>query len=364
MASNGRRSSTREELELHELLSPLTCLPPASSAVSGSNVASTSALRPVPPAPPPASINAFDIAALIRQSVMQGFKDSMPLCESQRGKRPRELPPSTPVEPEGDLPDVGRDAVPEDLADITGVFGEDVNPTPTHDISDEEEELVHTYSPEHIPSHQPALSVAPQADLNNNDVSSAAARTDVPVPQAATAVGEQVLDLDLPSVDPHPPTNCHPSQKMMAWSARAATKELTTEERKELKDRFNAAEEFDSLLLPSDMPLKLFKALKSPVTKKRDYLLHRQDIEKYLYYASSDLCAGLRPLIEAFTQLDAMGGMGELKNLVGQGVLCMMSANLRISRGRREVGRRFIRLDCAEALFAVPPSPRVPLWRA
>ena len=35
----------------------------------------------------------------------------------------------------------------------------------------------------------------------------------------------------------------------------------------------------------------------------------------------------------------------------------MMSANLRISRGRREVGRRFIRLDCAEALFAVPPSP-------
>ena len=80
-------------------------------------------------------------------------------------------------------------------------------------------------------------------------------------------------------------------------------------------------------------------------------------MEKNLYNASSDLCAGLRPLIEAVSLLDDRGDCKDIKFLIGQGIQSALSANVRISRSRREVGRRFVRLDCAEALYSVsPPS--------
>ena len=118
------------------------------------------------------------------------------------------------------------------------------------------------------------------------------------------------------------------------------------------------AEEFDHLLLPVKMSSKLYKAMKSSVTKKRDYLMNRQDIEKNLYNASSDLCTAIRPLIEAVSLLEDKEGCGAIKHLIGLGLMGIISSNLKISRGRRELGRSFVRLDCAEALFSVAPSHR------
>ena len=167
---------------------------------------------------------------------------------------------------------------------------------------------------------------------------------------------EEPDDVDLPSISPRPPPTWHPKKSHMAWLSKAANREWSLEERKKVVDTFHGEEVYDKDLLPVKMPQKLYKALKSPVTKKRDYLFNRHEVEKNLYYASSDICAAIRPLLEALSLLDDRCDCSSEKNLIGQGIMGMLSANIRISRGRREVARRFVRLDCSDALFSVPPS--------
>ena len=124
-------------------------------------------------------------------------------------------------------------------------------------------------------------------------------------------------------------------------------------------DRFNAKAEYDEFLLPVKMPKKLYRALKSPVTKKRDYLLSRLEVERQLFNASFDLCIALRPLMEVFDLVLAMppnASTKNIKNLIGYCIMAVCSANLKISRGRREVARRFVRFDWAEDLYASKPS--------
>ena len=142
----------------------------------------------------------------------------------------------------------------------------------------------------------------------------------------------------------------------MAWLSKAANREWSLEDRKKVIETFHGEEVYDKDLLPVQMPKRLYKALISPVTKKRDYLFNRHEVEKNLFYASADVCAAIRPLLEALSLLDDKGGCSKEKNLIGQGIMGMLSANIKISRGRREVARRFVRLDCSEALFSVPPS--------
>ena len=75
-----------------------------------------------------------------------------------------------------------------------------------------------------------------------------------------------------------------------------------------------------------------------------------------MYNASSDLCTAIRPLIEAVSQLDDKEGCAPIKHLIGLGLMGILSSNIKISKGRRELGRRFVRLDCAEALYSVALS--------
>ena len=104
------------------------------------------------------------------------------------------------------------------------------------------------------------------------------------------------------------------------------------------------------------MPKKLYKAIKAPSLKQKDFLFNRSSAEKDLFNASADLCASLRPFIEAINLLDDKDGCGEIKNLIGVGMMGVFSANKKISKGRREIGRKCVRLDCADALYGVPPS--------
>ena len=80
-------------------------------------------------------------------------------------------------------------------------------------------------------------------------------------------------------------------------------------------DRFHAKAEYDEYLLPVKMPKKLYRALKSPVTKKRDYLLSRLEVERQLFNASYDLCIALRPLMEVFDLILAMPPNANTKNI-------------------------------------------------
>ena len=166
-------------------------------------------------------------------------------------------------------------------------------------------------------------------------------------------------DPDLPILDKRLPVNWAPSNKIVTFIKKAVDEEWTKEKRQLIVDRFNAKAEYDEFLLPVKMPKKLYRALKSPVTKKRDYLLSRLEVERQLFNASFDLCIALRPLMEVFDLVLAMppnASTKNIKNLIGYSIMAVCSANLKISRGRREVARRFVRLDWAEDLYASKPS--------
>ena len=165
-----------------------------------------------------------------------------------------------------------------------------------------------------------------------------------------------VPDADLPSVDTRPPAIWNPKPKIMKWVSDAVETEWSLEEQKKIVEKFHPEEKFDHLLNPVKMPKKLYKSIKAPSVKQKYYLFNHRNAEKYQFNASSDLCASLRPLIEAVSLLDDKAGCGGIKNLIGLGMMGIFSANKKISKGCREIGHKFVRLDCADTLYGVPPS--------
>ena len=347
MADGRRRNLNQDELDVHEVLSPtlgsqrtasVTSLgqPPRSHRGTDASMAGTPLRRPLHS---PNVLNLGDLAALIRTTVVTGMKDGFALSSPSGTKRKLPEPvarPSVDQDADNDLPSVGNDHVDEDTGYPDGVFGYDVNADPNEDSSvhEGETEPDHSFVPARNPL-QPSVSA--------------------PVAPSGTSPVEP--DEDLPSVSPRLPATWTPKDKIIKWLGGASTKEWTMDDRKKIIDSFHPTEQVESLLLPAKMPSKLYKAIKAPAAKRRDYLLNRQDIEKNLYNASSDLCAGLRPLVEAISLLDDRVDCKNIKFLIGQGIMGALSANLKISRSRREVGRRFVRLDCAEALYSVAPTP-------
>ena len=346
MSSSGRRVLPREELEVHHVLSP----------ASGSRLNDTPAPAQRPRQPQVLSLG--DLASLIRDSVVTGIKDGLALSAPDRQlKRKRSASPVAPLELiDDDLPDFGVEAVSDDeFAPPAHVFGADVNEEPFYEaLSEEDQDPDHTFAPGQVPPRSPA----PTQQLSAPAV--AVPAVSVPAALASPVVAAPVIDdepdADLPSVHPRLPATWLPKKKIVNWLEKAADREWSQEDRKKLVEKYHPEEKCDAIFLPVKMPTKLYKAFKSPATKKRDYLLNRIEVEKNLFYASSDLCTALRPLVEALSLLDDKEDCGHIKHVVGLGLMGVFSANVRISRGRRELGRRFVRLDCAEALFGVPPS--------
>lgn len=341
--SQGRKGLNRDELEVHEVLSPASGSSLSPSGPSNGQPLRSSGNSAVPPSSVPSQpritnvLNFQDLAALLRSTCVAGVKDGLALSTPHIPTAKRKRPvPETPraISPlDEDLPlNVGMDAVLEESVYPDGAFGADVNDEPDY-VSDGDENYDNSYAPDRLPA-QPSVNA----------------------PLVAPSTVDEEPDADLPTVSSRLPPTWTPKGKVMNWLKQAAAKEWTLEDRKKLAEKFHAPENFDSLLLPVKMPSKLYKAIKAPATKKRDYLLNRQEVEKNLFNSSADLCASLRPLLEAICILDDRHDCKDVKHLVGLGIMGLLSANIKISRSRREVGRRFVRNDCAEALYAVAPS--------
>ena len=98
------------------------------------------------------------------------------------------------------------------------------------------------------------------------------------------------------------------------------------------------------------------QALQAAETKKRDYLFRRAETEEFLLEANKDIVCGFRPLLEVLSNLKGQPGMEANRTLLARVFQCMSSSAVHISRGRRELGRRFVNLNNAEALFSKAPS--------
>ena len=348
-------------MEIHEVLSP-------ASGRQGGSVQPQQTPPTAKTQPKPESFSLRDLSCLIKDSVVSGVQEGLNfnsldnICKSLENsnknlnrfisnnvenekvsfKRPR-----LSSQNDNDLPRVGSDAVEEDTAPPVEVFGANIN-----DIEEEETESSEDEEEESIPAPSIFNSRNPPHTHAKNTVKNLAPTSIA----SSSAIAGDVPDADLPSVDPRPPAIWNPKIKVMKWVNDAVENEWSLEDRKKIVEKFHPEEKFDHLLTPVKMPKKLYKAIKTPSVKQKDYLFNRLNAEKDLFNASSDLCASLRPLIEAVSLLDDKDGCGDIKNLIGVGMMGIFSANKKISKGRREIGRKCVRLDCSDALYGVPPS--------
>ena len=339
MSGSNRRSLNREELEIHQALSP----------ASGSQQQPEQQTE-VPSASNETTLTVDQLAMLIKSAtaigVKEGLAKSSPNRENVR-KRQRSNSPAASIgakSVDSDLPTHGLGVAQEETVTLKEVFGPNVNAdNPVTDLEESDESDENLDNNNNFPNR-----------MTPHD--SKKVMTSIGIGTNSDELGEP--DADLPSNNPRLPASWNPKKKIMSWVGGAIEHEWSAEDRKSLKEKFHPTEDYDHLFNPVKMPKKLFKSLKALSTKKNDYLLNRGEIEKDLYYASDDLCTSTRPLIEALSLLDDIPNCKEVKHLIGQGLQGIFSANKRISKGRREVGRRFVRLDCADALFSSSPSHR------
>ena len=355
------KTLSREEMEIHEVLSP-------ASGHQGGSV-QTQQTPPIEKTQPQShTLSLGDLSALIKGSVVAGVQEGLKLdslstlckalensnknltniisnnVDNEKASKRKRLS----SQDDDDLPRVGLDDVHEDTAPPVEVFGANIN-----DIEDEETDSTETGEEDSVPVPTIFNSRNPPHTHQAKNTLKILAATGI---ASSSAVAGDVPDADLPSVDPRPPATWNPKPKVLKWVNDAVETEWSPEDRKKIVDKFHPEEKFDHLLSPVKMPKKLYKAIKAPSAKLKDYLFNRTTAEKDLFNASSDLCASLRPLIEAVSLLDDKDCCGDIKKLIGTSMMGIFSANKKISRGRREIGRKCVRLDCADALYGVPPS--------
>merc|ERR1712030_270976 len=105
-----------------------------------------------------------------------------------------------------------------------------------------------------------------------------------------------------------------------------------------------------------NMPQQIQDAMKDKSIMHSDYLFKRFTTETYLYNCNLDIVTSLRPLLEVIssTKDDPVRTREHL--LLGKVFQGLSSACIKLSRGRRELARRFVPLVNAPALYRTKPS--------
>ena len=214
----------------------------------------------------------------------------------------------------------------------------------------------------------PPLPVTIQTDSNNNTVtvpldhSYSLKNTSVgtaapPVISSVAAPSVAHLpDAGLPSSSVRPPLNWHPDPEVLAWAVETLDLcEWSKEDRTKFENNYSTSSDLDHLFTAVANPPDLLGAIRSPDLLARDYLFKRADTEQFLYNANKDLACGFRPLLSLLSSLKGKG-MEDIRIPLAHVFQSMSSAINNISKGRRELGRRFVPLDSAPALFRNKPS--------
>ena len=200
----------------------------------------------------------------------------------------------------------------------------------------------------------------PNVDTNNNSVSNAPKadstlqKTLDPNPVSPVVEPDKTLPLPMTS---RAPTNWYPDPSVLAWAIQTVdTCEWTDDDRAVFEKQFSPEEKYDHLFTAVAPPNGMTQALQATETKKRDYLFHRAVCEEFLLQSNKDIVCGFRPLLEVLSNMKDVPEMKENRNLLARVFQSMASSSIHLSRGRRELGRRFVNLSNAEALFNKPPS--------
>ena len=165
-------------------------------------------------------------------------------------------------------------------------------------------------------------------------------------------------DKSLPSaITSRAPTNWYPHPEVLAWAVKEVDNcEWSPAVREIFESDFSPEAKFDHLFTAVSAPKEMLDAEQHPEIKKKDFLFKRFETEEFLHNANKDIVCGYRPLIEVLSNLRDVPGMENNRTLLAHVFQCMASAVTKLSRGRRELGRRFVPMENANALFRTTPS--------
>ena len=90
------------------------------------------------------------------------------------------------------------------------------------------------------------------------------------------------------------------------------------------------------------MSQQIQDAMKAKSVVQYDYLFKRFTTETYLYNCNVDIATCLRPLIEVISNTKDDPTQARNHFLLGQVFQGLASATVKLSRGRRELPRRFV----------------------
>ena len=213
----------------------------------------------------------------------------------------------------------------------------------------------------------PPLSATNQTDANNNYVTvpldhSYSCKKSVgtaapPVnPTVAAPLVAPLPDAGLPSSSIRPPLNFVPDPEVLAWAEETLDIcDWSREDRDIFERNYSTSPDLDHFFSAVASPPDLLAAIRSPDLIARDYLFKRAETEQFLYNANKDLACGFRPLLSLLSSLKGKG-MEHIRTPLAHVFQSMSSAINNISKGRRELGRRFVPLDSAPSLFRNKPS--------
>ena len=354
MSRKSKPGMSRDELEIQAVLSPTGSQSTVSTPAPGQQPRDVAPSEQLPQLATLSKECMMDFATVVAQSVALAIQGS--------GLGPDDSPPheefdSSSDEEDGDGVDDELPTGPPFMAqhgDSLPLFrvgvNEDISLQGVHDVA-KTVAIVHTSPPPGADvSHAPGSSSNATAQ-NKAALATAATNTCV------ITVSEVEPDKNLPLPDSRAPTNWWPHPSVLAWAKVVIDScEWTEADREALTKEFSPEKEYDHLFQAVPAPADLLAAEKHSVTREQDYLFRRYDTENHLYNANADLACGFRPLLEVLSDLRDKPGMERNRTLLARVFQSMASSVSQLSRGRRELGRRFVPLTNATALFKTKPS--------
>ena len=157
--------------------------------------------------------------------------------------------------------------------------------------------------------------------------------------------------------------NWKPDPAVLAWANLIIdSSEWSAEDRKSIIKTFIPDKEHEHLFEPVSMPQQIRDAMTNRSIVESDYLFKRFTAETFFYNSNVDIVTCYRPLLEVISNLKGNLDHEKDRFLLGRVFQGLVSATTKLSRGRRELARRFVPLINTPALFRTKPTHKSIFW--
>ena len=163
-------------------------------------------------------------------------------------------------------------------------------------------------------------------------------------------------DPSLPLPSSRPPTNWGPDPPVLVWLERTLdTCKWTQKERDDVDKKYCPDQSADHLFTAVRQPQDILNLMQCPDLPDKEYRFKRAEAEQHLYNANKDLTCGLKPLTDIISAMKDQG-LDQYRLPLVTVVQSIASSINNISKGRRELSRRFVLRDSTPSLYNSEPT--------